>query len=492
MSIFLDSKDFQNYIIKLVETPDDYIINGQVYNHQFIPTPMQFCVIGGESTNVPMTNILAQVNDVNYTNLVNKDCVVADLVDPEKFYVLSNGIGRSAALYKFEKKNGSIKLLEKIVGDSDKTAQYYLCHDQNFLYSLLFSHDNVMHYLCRYDLNKNRSDKCSIGNVRPTFIKEDGTSIYVTEQNDSEKISVSKISKATMSKEILYTDPVKDGMGYKHFCAIDGNSFYGILNPKKGEKNYISTIKRYDIDFESFKVEGHELKIDYGKFQNFKIDGDSYSNISFFIHKHGENKYLITVPYNSSGYAMNAEYNYINIFKVKDENNLTLIKRINLYNTFYKAIIPTYNGQCIVCCNKDSVAFFNWNPINEVYERTKQIVEPLKAVAIDKSYNVFIYKENEQLDLFAKSLPIKVEADFEKDEYVYKNKDIESYIYIRAYNFFGKMLSFNYEVILNGPCKFTDTGKKRKEVTTSENDTIKIPITVYEQGSLEINLKEIF
>ncbi|MNV64611.1 hypothetical protein D3C71_1572620 [compost metagenome] len=148
-----------------------------------------------------------------------------------------------------------------------------------------------------------------------------------------------------------------------------------------------------------------------------------------------------------------------------------------------------YDNKLLLLGSEAGVHFYNWSPSTKGFEKTTAYDMPTIVFGCDMNNNIYIQQPDSSIEMLSNTLPITIYADFEYDLYDYNGVDINANVEVYSKNIIGQYLNANIELTLFGPIKFTDTGLKKKTVTTSNLNKISIPVTVYDSGILKVNTK---
>ena len=504
---FLNSIFLNGYISKMAELPDNYIINGQVYDKNTM-TPIARQTIPIISTKYNELNLNQIAFNHNICGNSRIDCtMISDIDDINISYKITQNYDNSstATLYKIINNNGEYSYIEKKMYSGYYDKFDIITQDSNNIYVLLYRNNNVF----IITINKQTLGYLESQSLSTTFcasvICENGTYIYLYSVNTSQMEIVSRFNKNTREVVNIYSKKLSNNYIMNPniaICDSVNNVFYSVHDSPyitgNADNHYYIYTKNI-LDTVNNQLTTSIVNIDLSEYINENIligknpDGNCVINELLIYDDILTNKKYIThfIHLNRDTENLNVENSAMFTFEIIDEDNWKLID-CKLFNPItYKAILPIYENATILALHCYGCDIFSWNNISDKYEKVTSIDESMTSVGIDTNNNIFLQKADTSVELISKTVPSLLFADFEEDTYNFESENIETNIIVYAKNFQNNFLNASIELQLIGNVKFTDDGMKIKKTSTSNLGEIKIPVTITNTGRLQVYIKHV-
>lgn len=484
MAKLISSETITTIVPKIVETPDCFVINGQVYDkHTLEPKKLQTVPFVSSDPDSFM-DIKATVDVANNTGFFDDNTVIIDKYESEYSYLFTSDRGGCIRYRKIKTTDDKIEVIyDSFYGGTGNIKVY--SQDVKYIYGVITFNPNTSYM---FKLTK-KNGALSLSQIfssysQVTLMKDTALYIYIAATRYNDQFSIIKYNKSSEAITTIYSDNGSSNNNYYTYSTpmlIDENEVLTIRCNKTFNNNGINNLilKKYLIDYTFDKV--------YEK--NVSLDCSSLPK-GFILSVDSSESYYYTKTFTS-----NDEF-YFTIFNRK-EQMLYVVKRISEshYKVIqqyelalkYNGVIPYNDGKTLFFYTSAYIDCMSFRALEEKFELTSTISGDFKTLCIDKNKLIWLQHKDNSVDMIGINVPTIAEALFVDTELNYSNQDIESKLEVFAKNFDGKLLEADVEVILNGPAYFTDTGSKKKKIRTSANSTLRIPITINNSGYIEAN-----
>lgn len=486
MAKLIDSQTINKVVPKIIETPDRFVINGQVYDKSTLE-PLQFQTLPfpSEHTYAQM-NTRCSPNIKRSTGYYDDNNIIIDKYNPECSYVLyaeNNGYIRCCKL--ITKDNSIEKVYETLYSNTGNATLQTFSQDVNFIYGqyIMGAYDT---YIFKINKSTGAFALCSLGSTysQATLIKDTTLFIYVAVSRFNDRFSIIKYNKNSNSISTIYADNGVNAASYYTFStpvAINENEILAIRCNKTFNANGIDNLilKKYLIDYNYDKVYAKNISLDCsilpkGMIMRFE-DSTSINftnlftvndNVYFTIYHRTEKKLYLVKRISDANYSIVQQYDL----------------PIN-----YNGVLPYNDGKTLIFYYNTFIDFMSFRELEEKFERTSSISGNFVSLCVDKNKLIWLQHSDNSLEVIGLNVPTICEALFVDTDLSYVNEDIESKLEVFCKNFDGKLIETDVEVYLNGPVYFTDSGSKKRKIRTSANNVIRVPITIDNSGYIEAN-----
>lgn len=537
------------------ETPDDIIINSQIYDKITMePKPYNFF-----NTNYCLNNknlLLHEVNILEYPwAMIAKEpdyrYYIQDTQNSDIFYCLTEQTYNNQNQYflKIQKTNTGFKILNTIApdsgyrygfsgswGDSKSSVCHYKMLGQTDKYIILTQTMSGIPYV--YNSNQPRRATLSYliinkSNMTISFknidvyydysvylIKETNDSLYLYE-NLGGRIYIIRFDPYTNTRTVLFSkETYADSKCIGISNIIKFNNKYYILTGNS-DNNYYA-FQELTIDFEYNKVSCKEKVLE--KDSNFlyhyatsrtdfldcswlQIDlkniNDTYISITIHdnankIHAYGYSRWS---NYEGSNAWINlgqtvssaAKYHRHILYKYDKDNDKWISKGIIAPDEQTQHIygVLYYDDYTPIFLLNTRIIAYRLNLKTEKYEKCFEKAGTYYTIGLDENNKFYMFDSNNNCSIYNDVTSYELFAKFEHDSYNYANGPIDTYVSISSKNFLSEYINTKVELILEGNCKFTENNKKTLITHTQSTGKLNVPVTVTNGGTMYCYIKEV-
>ena len=537
------------------ETPDDIIINSQIYDKITMePKPYNFF-----NTNYCLNNknlLLHEINILEYPwAMIAKEpdyrYYIQDTQNSDIFYCLTEQTYDNQNQYflKIQKTNTGFKILNTIApdsgyrygfsgswGDSKSSVCHYKMLGQTDKYIILTQTMSGIPYV--YDSNQPRRATLSYliinkSNMTIRFkninvyydysvylIKETNYSLYLYE-NLGGRIYIIRFDPYTNTRTILFSkETYADSKCIGISNIIKFNNKYYILTGNS-DNNYYA-FQELTIDFKYNKITCVEKTLEQDS--NFlyhyatsrtdfldcswlQIDlkniNDTYISITIHdnankIHAYGfsglENYYDSNAWINlGQTVSSEAKYHRHILYKYDKENDKWISKGIINPDEQTQHIygVLYYDDYTPIFLLNTRIIAYRLNLKTEKYEKCFEKAGTYYTIGLDENNKFYMFDSNNNCNIYNDVTSYELFAKFEHDSYNYTNGPIDTYVSISSKNFLSEYINTKVELTLSGNCKFFENNRKTLVTYTSSTGELNIPVTVTNGGTMYCYIKEV-
>lgn len=537
------------------ETPDDIIINSQIYDKITMePKPYNFF-----NTNYCLNNknlLLHEVNILEYPwAMIAKEpdykCYIQDTQNSDIFYCITEQTASNQNQYilKLQRLETGWKVLNSIAPDSGyrygsgayaKTNGIHykiLGQTEKFIIAVHISNgaDYVrngnsprLQTLTYISINKlDMSVKyLNIGayyDYSVYILKETKDSIYVFE-NLAGRLRIVRYDPYTNTRTVFFSKDI----------SID-NKCIGISNIIKfKDKYYILTgnstdtyyaLQELTIDFEYNKITCIEKSLE--KDSNFlyhyatsrtdlldcswlQIDLKNVDDIyiSITIHDNANKIHGYAYhwrdndgdnnnnnPWQNLGQTVSsaAKYHRHILYKYDKDNDKWISKGIITPDEQTQHIygVLYYDDYTPIFFLNTRIMAYRLNLKTEKYEKCFEKAGTYYTIGLDENNKFYMFDSNNNCSIYNDVTSYELFAKFEHDSYNYTNGPIDTYVTISSKNFLSEYINTKVELTLSGNCKFFENNRKTLVTYTSNTGELNIPVTVTNGGTMYCYIKEV-
>ena len=533
------------------ETPDDIIINSQIYDKITMePKPYNFF-----NTNYCLNNknlLLHEVNILEYPwAMIAKEpdyrYYIQDTQNSDIFYCVTEQTTSDQNQYilKLQRTNTGWKVLNKIAPDSGYRYGHRGCYSTFNHYKILgqtndyiivaqifsgignstYSNQPRMQTLSYITVNKlDMSIKfLNVGTYYDYSIyilKETKDSIYVFE-NLAGRLRIVRFDPYTNTITAFFS---KD-------TNID-NKCIGISNIVKFKDKYYILTGNSDDTYYAFQ----ELTIDY-EYNKVTCTEKTLEKDSNFLYHYATNRtdffdcgwlqidlkniddtYIaITVHDNSNkvhsyGYTGRGDYYQANpwinlgqtvlsqkkyhrhiLYKYDEDNDEWISKGIITPDEETQHIygVLYYDQYTPIFFLDTRIMAYKLNLKTEKYEKVFEKPGTFYTIGLDENNKFYMFDSNNNCSIYNDVTSYELFAKFEHDSYNYTNGPIDTYVTISSKNFLSEYINTKVELTLSGNCKFFENNRKTLVTYTSSTGELNIPVTVTNGGTMYCYIKEV-
>lgn len=503
MAKILGRNGIDRAVSKVVELANEYVINGHVYDKNTLaPRPLEFVATQSSGHNEILLYKTMRL-DTNWQPNTSMQTLAIDNEDPSITYVFYISNYSNLGMQKIKRLSKGMEIVgTKDIGSTavyDDVFEVMAQDSQRIWIKMHRSYEN--HWAYVYGINKdtlNVDFTLSYGRSRLKLIKETDSSLYISQTYDGNSFRIVKVGKIDGKNTVILTDNMAGWHNLAMPTDIDeNNSIYITRDSISISATNTLMYRRYEIDFDTDVVNASDVTLDLEilsptnpKDQVIKMNGNTYTAYeSFFLDSNGD-RYLnlIIFDYGLQSTHGSAGSCGLYTFRMDTLDTMTLVDYKSFYPRLFRGFMPLYHNKVLLLADERGVVFFNWSPIHRRFDKTNSRDIPCMTVGADMGNNIWLQYRNGEVDLFANTLPIKIEADFLHDEYNFMGEEINSSVFIRAENYLGNRLATQVELSLIGDVEFTENGLKRIVKTTNETEDLIIPVTIKGPGMLQVNV----
>lgn len=505
------------------ETPDDIIINSQVYDKITMePKPYNFFNTNYKYQTYEnmLLHFYTKLN--HYTMLpkeVNYRRYVQDTKDSSIFY-FCNLYGN---FIKVKKENNQYKLISSITPDSGYRPNGYNYEFYNYkilgqtddyvilaqthkgdnhtgplykMFSILRINKNTM----KHDASYNVGTYLDYG---VSLIKEFSNHIYIFGVfNGYYYIGLYKAD--TNSLTWIYSDTTFDqtnSIGISDIIEFR-NDFYFITSSKN---NYVLRKAKINYDNNSVSIKDYNIRT-HINFQFKTPNNVCYLGWLHYSLYNIDNKYISITSHDAenqlkytdnniqrpSTYFSNQGFHRHMICKYNENNDsFSIVSTINDLGTTRRilgVLYPTPYHIFFLEDNNITGYYFdkNTNETIQIFNKTSNYY----TMGLDEANNFYIFDNNNKCNIYNKNTPYELIAEFEQENYDYENTNINTYITVYSKNFLGDYINSKVQITLTGNCYFKENNSKELIIIT-EKEIQQIPVIITNGGTVYCYIKEV-
>lgn len=220
----------------------------------------------------------------------------------------------------------------------------------------------------------------------------------------------------------------------------------------------------------------------------------NYHDTGFYQNYSSNGTYDITISYNSNN-PINSHYDLmpisweiLSLFELKD-NKITCLECFNNNSKRRCRGMLQKNENQIFILYQDALEGYIIQD-NKLYNNF-ELLENEQQIGFDELKRLYVIDQNSKIKILDDPISYYVNASFEKSDYTYNDKDIQTYITINSKNYLNKNIKSKVQITLDGPCKFTSNNSKKIITYTSATENVKVPVTVTYGGTVNCYIKEV-
>lgn len=535
MAVVLKADSLTMNIPKVIETKNGMVFYGHYYNkNNLAPISLEQFIIGGAKSVLNTNKRVMPAAPANCSMVFNDDTIIADEYEPNIFYsIIYNTAANNYNIIKYKEIENKIELVKSV-----NLALYYdkyLGQDENYLYfafrssGYIGSYNNIIYigtvgasaqqtaFAQIAKINKQSLAHAQIGIYQyyynatttvsiPNCIKifEDENYIYcggftnlIAYSKDTRwgqrsvlKFNIHRIVKSSSSVQTVKTniasiniDGIYNFINNKDIFKISDNliGFYLVVltdkfNPLQLIKlNLNETVVGNIATVENVTFTWNEEKKSLSAFP----DGPWYS-YETFITKIDDKSFVSLIMYQNANQYVAAQIanQGIYTFEMTESNKLKLTDYNRISDSVIKGYLLSKDRKLLIIATATNTIFMKFDKEANCYKITNTIEPVAYCVGLDLSERVWIMKSDAEVDVYSMSDTTDFSMTFEKDYYDYTGTDIKTFITIKAKNFMGEAISLPIELTIDGNAIFENSNSKTIKITTSNEDTIDVPIII--------------
>ena len=499
----LNSTVINGKIAKMIETQDNFIINGQVYDKSSLaPTAMSFCPIISSINN----EISLYKTGYVYSSFLRNNTengFMLDINDPNICYIITQGLiadGPCGITKITNNSTGTFSSVYTTFSGYNATIDLICQDSQKVYYMGNRDYDGSYSYIGYVNKATMVSTNININTATIKVLKVTDMYIYIASSTvNTDQMNIGKYNKLKNTITWLFADPLTGFYASNIVSDIDNDGvFYcrrdGIT---MGNTNHCMSFKKYTLDINKDIVISTNVICDNNIFPNGYIPISlSHMYITNLILKYTDSNtsktYMTCIVYNNGtkGTFLPPKDSAMYTYEVIDPDNWKLVSYTQFNPILYRSCLPVVGNQTIMMAYENGVHIFTWDSGTTSYKKVSSFDVSVSAIACDNNNNLYIQYDDTSIEMISNVMPINVYVDFEKDSYPYDgSSDILSNVVLYVQNYQNKYLSTSVQLTLFGNCKFTSDGSRTKTVTTSDVDKKLIPVSITGEGNIKVSYK---
>lgn len=503
MARVLNTQTISTPISKLVELPNNYIINGQFYKKvDMSPSPLDFGFYESSSK----CEMIINQSTFTGCNLAGKviSGAVPDSSNSNISYCVKPGVynhtdGFSYVIFfKTEKYGNDVRIKSyKWKGDvaSRQCFGNILDQDETYLYVTVTCED--------YKTNIFRIDKETMtisglydfgANKYVSTIRATDMYIYLAVTGANNYFVITKYNKVAGTATIIKDDTGASG-AYSSQCIIakhptNPNMFYSIRDGFMANSLHHSIIRQYILDANTDTVGATNISMDLSglSFGASIPTIDNKINVMNEIFTFVDND-KIFLAYVRYGEGISINNSFMLVFEFINEVEIKLIQEAHFSPVAFKMCLSANNNKTLILGNEGQARFYSWNSYSKKFENTSTVVKAISMIGCDIDGNILIQYEDSSVDMYSSVMAINVTANLENELYEYDGSDITSNIIAYAQNYNGDFVSTNIKLTIVGPAVFTATNDNVLTLATSSMSPNILPITIKDSGYIRVTVE---
>ena len=535
------------------ETPDDIIINSQIYDKITMePKPYNFF-----NTNYCLNNknlLLHEVNILEYPwAMIAKEpdyrYYIQDTQDSDIFYCLTEQTYDNQNQYflKIQKTNTGFKILNTIAPDSGyryglnedycysrssilhykllgQTNDYIILTQttsgHNYGYRMNMPRMQTLSYIVitKSDMSAKSMNIGTYYDYSVYLIKETKDSLYLYE-NLGGRIYIVRYDPYTNTRTVFFSkETYAESACIGISNIINFQNKYYILTCNSAKDYY--AFQELTIDFEYNKVSCKEkvlekdsnfiyhyatnrtdfldcswLQIDLKNVNNTYISITIHDNVNK-IHGYGDSGYSGRFnPWCNLGQTVSstAKYHRHILYKYDKDNDKWISKGIIAPDEQTQHIygVLYYDNYTPIFLLNTRIIAYRLNLKTEKYEKCFEKAGTYYTIGLDENNKFYMFDSNNNCSIYNDVTSYELFTKFEHDSYNYTNGPIDTYVSISSKNFLSEYINTKVELTLSGNSKFFETNRKTLVTYTSSTGELNIPVTVTNGGIMYCYIKEL-
>ena len=534
------------------ETPDDIIINSQMYD-KFTMQPKDYCFW---NTNYCLNNknlLLHEINILEYSWGVtlkehNYEYYIQDNMNPNIFYFLTEQGPTNSDQYlcKVQKTETSWEILNAIAPDSGYRYEYvpisaphYKLLGQTNEYIFMYQinnggrgrgHPNYANVPCYQTLayiiisKSNMSAKSLNVGVYYSYavfkLKEQSNEIYLYESLAG-NINIIRLDPYSNKRTVFYT--FSDYANSK--CVGLSNMIlfkdkYYVFTNNASSNGYAFQI--FTIDFENNIVTRTEKvipDIEGFIYHSYPINRNDWLDCSWLQIdiKNIDDTYIAITTHDNANYAhgyqnsghentndgnrkltlsytaqSQAEWHRHALIKYDEQNDEWISKGIITPDESTQHIygVLYYDQYTPIFFMNNKIQIQRLNLETEKYEEVLEILGVFNTIGLDSNNTLYLFDNNNKCTTYNTASSNQLEINFEKSQYKYNNQTINTYVTVYSKNLLNEYISSSVKITLSGNCQFTN-GDKELYTNTNSNGPINIPVAITYGGKIYCYIEEV-
>ena len=526
MKLMNDTSNITTIIPKIIEFPEHFIINTQLYDKQtFKPVPMKFYTDNTVIT--PMMLLQTSIEKtvhyntsgcrlqyIQHNNEHNRQNIIQDKNDPSIFYVIQCYMPRASDIYDrylFRKIQynsitkeyhilGSLDIVGskgdlKILYESDDyfvvSRKYHGASYGTWWQGYLYDYNGSISLLNKKTFTYTDVKSAQFGTY---FLCENNDNVYVLiEQAASgSKKEIVKINLSSKKASTIWTETNDSNKGV--ICnPIKIGEYYYILTPHYDGTAHTCKLMKISLNTTTDMVNTELFDIDLN---GFVIDSSPNSDMIYSYYVHYT---LKTINTDNSTYISCLIHSVPNMIEDYNYQHKHLLIKLNDTKTSFTIVDSTLlKDGCHGSLNigdtshqlwymSNSILFYNFNEKSEKMVCTYRKAGIYMQVGLDSLNRVILQTPDNIIEMLTDTNACVLEADFDKELYSKTNvTNIDTTVSFYAKNYLDEYMETNVKLTLTGPVFFKENNTKELIVSTLETGIRTVPVVITGVGSIEV------
>lgn len=514
---------------KIIETPEHFIINTQLYDKQTLkPVPMKFNTNIANVSSVPYITLKNSIDTYYYfnesyfhchnneNNEFNNDKLIQDKEDPNIFYLLKKYNSYDNTMFyriQYDTNTKKYSITDHIcIGNIDsscsdkgdmaiiyETDEYFILkaiYQTKDYYDLNYLHSSVIK-VRKKDFAITILIRSNSGNVSPYFYihfltaKDDIVYIYTINSNYNSNDN-RRIIKINLSSNIATTiwnytsnngncincNPIEINNYYYSLCSYrdtNNNNLYKLMKLSLNTNNDTANYELLDINLNNFIFNlSHSW---YMQYTLRKIITNNNIYLSCLIHQTGNMEIW-----------QNKAQSYqckLSVFSL-DGNTVNVLSSIPLTDGCRGSLI--YNdSKHLILYISNCILFYTFNETKTKYVLTYKKAGIFKVVGIDSLNRIITQTTDDTIEMLTDTNACILQADFAEELYDKNDSSkIDTTVSFYAKNFLDEYLETNVKLTLIGPVVFKENNEKTLVISTLKTGLRTVPVTITGYGNIEV------
>lgn len=507
-------------IPKLIEFPEHFILNSQLYDKQTLkPIPMKFY------TNIALKNpfitLQTSIDKTNYfcsqyltyiqnNNEENRQNIIQDKNNSNIFYIIQKYDGNYDVQYLYKIQYNSITKKYTILNTFSSTnsirggaGDIRILGETNE-YFILFITTNNGTYSDRYEyycndirlINKNNFEHISVysngdtSGIQYHLININNDCLYALVHANYYTRRIIKINISSKSNNVMWTETPTATVGIRCNIVNINDNYYTLASYlENGIYSYKMTKIVLNTTNDTVNTELLDINLN-----GFMLDNSPATNMRYSIYVHYTLKVIKTdsatyisclihgVPNGETTY----DYQHKHVLLKFNGTSFNVVDVVSLTDGCYGSL--NFNdSKHQVWYMSNCVLFYSFDETSEKMICTYKKGGMFMQIGFD-SLNRFITQTKDYtIEILTDTNACILKADFNEEVYDKNNSsDLNTTISFYAKNFLDEYLETNVKLSLIGPVIFEENNTKELIVNTSKEGISTVPVIIKGYGNIEV------
>ena len=149
-----------------------------------------------------------------------------------------------------------------------------------------------------------------------------------------------------------------------------------------------------------------------------------------------------------------------------------------------------YNQYTPIFFLNDKILIYKLNLNTEQYEKCFEKAGIFYTIGLDELNNFYIFDDNNNCSIYNECTSNELFAEFEKESYDYEDIDIDTYVTIYSKNFLGDYINTKVKITIEGDCYFKENNLQ-EIITNTDTELVQIPVTITNSGIMYCHIEEV-